>query len=180
MRPCIRFFVALLLAAGLAPHLRAQQNQTPDPLTDTEIEEIRDNAIHPIDRIKLYMKYIDQRIGEIKQLASDSKINNRKPQLRAKLDEFTRLCDELQDNLDTYDAAHADLRKALKDLVPASAKWPDVLNLGSADPTYDFSRKTALAAAQSVIDASKQMQTEQDKYFADHKDERNKNGTGPG
>jgi hypothetical protein len=179
MQRLIRCFLPLVLLAGLAPHLRAQQNREPDPLTDAESEEIRDNAVHPIDRIKLYMKFIDQRIGEIKQLANDPKINNRKGQLRSKLEELTRLCDELQDNLDTYDSAHADLRKALKDLVPASAKWPDVLNLGGADPAYDFSRKTALAAAQSVSDDAKQLQTAQEKYFAEHKDERNRNGSGP-
>jgi hypothetical protein len=175
----IGWIAVLVLVAGVAPRLMAQQDER-DPLTDAEIEQVRENAVHPIDRIKLYMKFIDERLDAIKELAGDSKINNRGPKLRAKLEEFTRLCDELQDNLDTYDAAHADLRKALKDLVSGSAKWPNVLNLGGADPAYDFSRKTALAAAQSVNDESKQMQTEQEKYFADHKDERNKNGSGPG
>ncbi|MGB0125569.1 MAG: hypothetical protein WBP63_19160, partial [Silvibacterium sp.] len=81
--------------------------------------------------------------------------------------------------LDTFDEAHADIRKALKDLVPASAKWPDILNQASPDRTYDFSRKTALDAAQSTSDDAKKIYEDQKKYFAEHKDEAGKNGTGP-
>ncbi|MBT9329474.1 hypothetical protein [Paracidobacterium acidisoli] len=177
MRRWIHWCLLLLLLAGSAPRLLAQQDQ--DTLTESEIEQIRENAVHPVDRIKLYMKFIDQRVDDIKKLAADPALTHQKAQLRSKLEEFTRLCDELQDNLDTYDAAHADLRKALKDLAPDSGKWPDVLNRVGTDATYDFSRKTALAASQSVNDEVKQLLAEQDKYFADHKDERGKNGSGP-
>lgn len=178
MRRWTRCLPALIVVAGFVPHALAQQDR--DPLTYDEIEQIRENAVHPADRVKLYMKFIDQRVDDIKQISKDPQLLHRKEQLRGKFDEFTRLCDELQDNLDTYDSAHADIRKALKDLVEDSAKWPDVLNLAGTDSSYDFSRKTALAAAQSASDEAKQMQTEQDKYFDEHKDERNKNGSGPG
>ncbi len=33
------------------------------------------------------------------------------------LDEFTRLSDDLQDNMDNFDEQHADLRKVLKEIV---------------------------------------------------------------
>ena len=178
MRSWIRCLLPLLLLAAATPPLLAQQSG--DPLSDDEIEQIRENAIRPVERLKLYMKFIDQRIDEIKQLSSDHRVTNRPAQLRSKFEEFTRLCDELQDNLDTYDSAHADIRKALKDLVPDTVKWPDTLNLAGSDPAWDFARKTALAAAQSAGDEAKELQTEQEKYFADHKDERNKNGNGPG
>jgi TRAP-type C4-dicarboxylate transport system substrate-binding protein len=85
----------------------------------------------------------------------------------------------LQDNLDTYDGQHADIRKALKDLAPQSDKWEAVLNQPAANPTYDFARKTAIEAATSVSDQVKDLQKAQEKYFAEHKDEAGKNGTGP-
>ena len=131
-------------------------------------------------RIKLYQKFIEQRIAAIKELGTNPKAEDRKAELRARFEEFTRLSDELQDNLDTFDDAHADIRKALKELVPASAKWPDILKQAAADPTYDFSRKTALDAAESTSDVAKKLLDSQVKYFAEHKDEANKNGTGPG
>jgi prefoldin subunit 5 len=99
--------------------------------------------------------------------------------LRAKIEEFTRLADELQDNLDTYDQQHADIRKALKELVPQSEKWQPVLNQPGPDPGYDFVRKTAVEAAKSVSDQTKELQKDQEKYFAEHKDQAGKNGTGP-
>ena len=85
------------------------------------------NRHWPNERIKLFAKFIEQRITAIKQLSTDRNVQYRSPLLRAKIEEFTRLVDELQDNLDTYDSEHADVRKALKDLVPQSDKWEPVL-----------------------------------------------------
>ena len=162
-------------AAGVMP---GQQNR--DPLNQSESDQIAELRDQPVPRIKLYQKFIEQRISAIKDLGTNPKAEDRKAQLRARFEEFTRLSDELQDNLDTFDAAHADIRKALKDLVPASAKWPEILKQAAPDPSYDFSRKTALEAAQSTSDQAKELMDSQTKYFAEHKDEAGKNGTGPG
>jgi len=174
----IACFLLLLFAAGCVTRLHAQQDQS-DPLSEEEVQQIRDNKTNPNERIKLYQKFIDQRLDAIKQLSGKGKSEREKDEVRAKLEEFTRLCDELQDNLDTYDAAHADIRKSLKDLVADTAKWPQALNLAGTDPSYDFARKTAAEAAQSATDEARQMSVTQDGYFQEHKDERHKNGTGP-
>ncbi len=169
--------LAFLLAPLFSLPMQAQKDK--DPLNDNEIDQVRELRDQPVQRIKLYQKFIEERIAAIKQIGPNPRADDRKAELRAKLEEFTRLSDELQDNLDTFDEAHADIRKALKDLVPASAKWPDVIAQSGADPTYDFPRKTALDAAQSTSDQVKKLFESQQKYFADHKDESNKNGTGP-
>ena len=169
--------LALLLSSFSPLALHAQKDK--DPLDDNEIDQIREVRDQPVQRIKLYQKFIEERISTIKQIGPNPKTEDRKAELRAKLEEFTRLSDELQDNLDTFDEAHADIRKALKDLVPASAKWPEVLNQTAPDSSYDFPRKTALDAAMSTSDQAKKLLESQQKYFAEHKDEANKNGTGP-
>jgi len=161
-------------AAGATP---GQQNR--DPLSQSESDQIAEVRDQPVARIKLYQKFIEQRISAIKDLGTNPKAEDRKAELRARFEEFTRLSDELQDNLDTFDEAHADIRKALKDLVPASAKWPEILKQAAPDAEYDFSRKTALDAAQSTSDQAKELLASQTKYFAEHKDEAGKNGTGP-
>jgi hypothetical protein len=161
-------------AGGVMP---GQQNR--DPLSQSESDQIAELRDQPVPRIKLYQKFIEQRISAIKDLGPNPKAEDRKAELRARLEEFTRLADELQDNLDTFDAAHADIRKALKDLVPASAKWPEILKQAAPDPAYDFSRKMALDAAESTSDDAKTLLDSQTKYFAEHKDEAGKNGTGP-
>jgi len=175
--PCL----PVLAAPGAAgrPVIAAPGQQDKDPLTDAESDQIAELRDQPVARIKLYQKFIEQRITAIKDLGPNPKAADRKAELRARYEEFTRLSDELQDNLDTFDEAHADIRKALKDLVPASAKWPEILKQAAPDPTYDFSRKTALDAAESTSDQAKELLQSQTKYFAEHKDEANKNGTGP-
>ncbi|HEY6446755.1 MAG TPA: hypothetical protein VIY53_09870 [Acidobacteriaceae bacterium] len=173
----IACFLAVLLACALLPRLQAQSHN--DPLTEDEVQQIRDNAIHPDERIRLYIKFMGQRLDAIHQLLADQDASDRSAQIRARLEEFTSLCDEVQDNLDTYDSAHADIRKSLKELVAASAKWPDVLNALPPNQKYEFPQKTALEAAQSAIDEAKQMSTEQDVYFDVHKKQRHSNGTAP-
>jgi hypothetical protein len=165
---------------GAAPVAAEAGQKNRDPLTDAESDQIAELRDQPVARVKLYQKFIEQRIAAIKELGPNPKAEDRKAELRARFEEFTRLSDELQDNLDTFDDAHADIRKALKELVPASAKWPDILKQAEADPSYDFSRKMALDAAESTSDQAKKLLDSQTKYFAEHKDEANKNGTGPG
>jgi len=167
----------LLTLAMFALRLRAQDDPN-DPLTDQEVQAIRDSKIFPNERIKLYMKFIDERLDGIRNLAG-AKSENEKVQVHDKLDEFTRLCDELQDNLDTYDEAHADIRKALKELVSDTARWPAAINSAGDDPSVDFSRKSALEAAQSATDEARKLSLEQEVYFDVHKKERGRNGTGP-
>jgi predicted nuclease with TOPRIM domain len=176
MQRRIACFLLLLVAAGFTPRLLAQDQN--DPLSEEEIQQIRDNKTNPNERIKLYQKFIDQRLDAIRQLAGP-KSDNERAQVRDKLEEFTRLCDELQDNLDTYDEAHADIRKSLKDLATDTARWPEGLKAASADPSYDFALKTALEAAKSAADEVHQLSLEQDVYFDAHKKERHGNGTGP-
>lgn len=169
MRRASLLVLAFALSGSLFAPLSASAQATKDPLNDEEIDQIREVADRPAERVKLYLKFIEQRISALKQMGSDRKVQDRPAKLRNLMEEFTRLSDELQDNLDGYDENHADVRKALKDLVPASAKWPDVLNSLPADPSYDFARKTALEAAMSTSDEAKKLQESEEKYFATHK-----------
>jgi hypothetical protein len=178
---CNRKLRALLRLAGLvlllAPLVHAQQQK--DPLTETQADQIREFGDRPNDRIKLYLKFVEERVSAIRELSVDSHENDRPAQLRAKFEEFTRLTDELADNIDSYTRDHADVRKALKAVVEASPKWPDVLRKAPTDPAYEFVRRTALDAALSSVDDSKKLLAEQETYFAAHKDEAGKNGKAP-
>ncbi|QNI33106.1 hypothetical protein H7849_03775 [Alloacidobacterium dinghuense] len=177
MRRLLILLSAVLLLSPLT--LRSWAQSQRDPLNDEEIDQVREFGDRPNERIKLYSKFIEQRVTAIKELSTNKRAETRATEMRAKIEEFTRLVDELQDNLDTYDGQHADVRKALKDLVPESDKWQAALVQPPPDPTYDFARKTAIEAAQSISDQVKTLQKDQEKYFAEHKDQAGKNGTGP-
>jgi len=159
--------LALLFLAGM-PRSAAAQDKS-DPLTDAEVEKLREVADQPIERIKLFMTFIEQRTDAIAEMVGDTRIQNKPPKIRKLLQEYTYLIDELQDNLDDYDQTHADIRKALKLLVPASKKWLDTVNKPPPDPVYDFPRKTAADASESLVDQAAKLQTDLDKYFAEQK-----------
>lgn len=180
MRRRYAWVLAILLIAGLLPSLRAQMDDNNDPLTPDEVQAIRDNKMNPNERIKLYMKFLDQRIDSLRGLSAAPRGNDRSVQIRGKLEEFTHLSDELQDNLDMYDEAHADIRKSLKELTADTAKWPGTLDNLPPDRNYEFAQKIAQEAAQSVSDQTKKLSEEQDIFFEAHKNMRGKNGNGPG
>jgi hypothetical protein len=165
-----RFSLFLFALAALAACPCSAPGQAKDdPLSDTEVDQVREVADQPVERIKLYMKFIAQRTDAIQEMAGDTRTQNKPIKLHNLLEEYTRLVDELQDNLDSYDETHSDVRKALKDLVPASERWLAAVNKPPPDPSYDFSRKTALEAGQSLVDQAKKLQIDQAKWFAEHK-----------
>jgi len=172
-----RWIVAAVICAALTPHSRAQAKG--DPLSDAEIDQVREVADQPLERVKLYMKFIQQRADAIQEMVGDSRIQNQPTKLHNLLDEYTRLVDELQDNLDSYDETHSDIRKALKELVPASQKWLAIVNKPPPDQTYDFSKRTAIEAGESLVEQARKLQDDQIKWFAEHKKDKNANTATP-
>ena len=158
----------------------AGQAQKPrDPLSSKQADEVRELGNHPVERVKLFLKFVNERAAAIHDLTPHSTENSRPAELRARYEEFTRLADELAENVDTYDSDHADLRKALRLVADSSVKWPAVLQAPVADETYDFSRKTALDAAEAVREQVQKLLQSEESYFAAHKDEAGKNGKAP-
>ena len=165
----------LLLAAFLLltpAALVSQRQQGRDVLTDQQTEDLREAADDPSQKAKLYLGYIEERVAETHRLEGDRGARNKEPEIHNLFAEFTRLCDELEDNLDSYEQQHADMRKELKVIVDKSEKWPGILNEPKPDPEYDFARKTALDAAQSVHEDSQKMLADETQYFAEQKKEK--------
>jgi len=136
---------ALILLA-IAPAL-AQSKK--DPLTDQQIEDVREAGDQPLQRIKLFVGYVDDRAKGIHTLNADPIAQNKSVRLHNLMEEFTRLSDELQDNMDNFDQQHADLRKVLKEIVDKTTEWGKILDEPKPNPQYDFSRKTAIEALRS-------------------------------
>jgi len=150
--------------------LHAQKNQR-TPLTEPEIEQIREAGIDPPERIRLYVKLVDEHIDTIKGLTPRAHSAARVSRLDNELQDLTALMDELGANLDQYGDRKADLRKALKPLNEASQRWLDVLRALPAERGFDLSRKEALDSGQDLADQAAQMLKDQTAYFALHKDE---------
>jgi hypothetical protein len=156
--------VLMLLAA-----VPAFAQSKKDPLTDQQIEDVREAGDQPLQRIKLFVGYVDERAKGIHTLNSDPIAQNKNVRLHNLMEEFTRLSDDLQDNMDNFDQQHADLRKELKEIVDKTGEWGTILNEPKPSPQYDFSRKTAIDANQSAHETSVQMLADETKYFIEEK-----------
>jgi DNA-binding ferritin-like protein len=140
-----------------------------DPLTDQQIEDVREAGDQPLERIKLFVGYVDERAKGIHSVNADPIAQNKNLRLHNLFQEFTQLCDELQDNMDNFDQEHADLRKELKEVVDKTTEWAKILNEPKPSTQYDFTRKTAIDSNQSAHESATQMMADETKYFADLK-----------
>lgn len=160
---------ALLLAASSA--LQAQHQRTAS-LTDSEVEAVREAAVFPVERVKLYTKFLNERADKIKALTNRPKSGPRVLKLDDDLQDFTALLDEMNDNLDQYGDRHSDIRKALKPLTEDSPHWLNILRALPGEPGFDLSRKEAIEAGEDLDDHAKRLLSEQEAYFSTHKDEK--------
>jgi hypothetical protein len=167
------FSTAMLLAAVflfVAHAARAQRSK--DPLTSDQEEQLRDVADQPDERVKLYIKFIEERTDAIHHTVLRPATQHPGMDIHNYLEEFTRLVDELQDNLDAYDESHSDVRKSLKVLLEHATKWTVDLQEPSGSPDYDFARKTAVDAVDSMNQSATALLKSQEEYFSKHKPEK--------
>jgi hypothetical protein len=159
----------LLVATGLA---FAQQNRR-DPLTDPEVDQLRDAAQEPEVRLKLYIGFARARVDKIQQVHSDPKAENRDEQTKMALQDFIDIYDELQDNIDTYADRKEDLRKALKPVIEADTEFGSKLRafksaLASSPQEagkFDFLVGTALQAVDDGAKNDRELLAQQEEAF---------------
>jgi len=111
--------VALLLAAG--PVAQAQRHR--EPLTQSEVDQIRDASWEPRQRLTLYVQFTRERLVKLEQMRSDPKTKDRPRLTHDMLDDFQLLYDELNDNIDTYVDRRDDIRKPLKLIIAADTEF---------------------------------------------------------
>jgi hypothetical protein len=160
--------ICLLLAA---PSLA--QKEKPEPLTEAQIEEIREAGIAPNERVNLYTKYTSEHADTIKGLTNRAKSLARAKRIDGELQDLTALMDEFGSNLDVFSERHSDIRKSLKPLTEATDRWLGILRALPGEPGFDLARKEAIESGQDLADQAKRLLAEQTEYFNLHKDEQN-------
>ena len=166
MRTLTTFLLCLLLAVPLC----AQKNKR-DPLTPVEQDQIAEAGISPVDRLNLYVKFINQHADTIQGLIKRAHSAARVHRMDDELQDFTALMDELGSNLDVYSERKADIRKALKPLNEATERWLGVLRALADEPGFELTRKEALESGEDLTAQTKRLLAEQTEYFKLHKDE---------
>jgi hypothetical protein len=176
--PSLRCFAPLLLSLLYAVPVPAQKEK-PEPLTEAQIELIREAGIAPNDRVNLYTKFLGEHADTIKGLTNRSKSLARAKRLDEELQELTALMDELGENLDTFSDRHADIRKALKPLTEATEHWLGILRALPGEQAFDLARKEAIESGEDLTDQAKRLLAEQTEYFNLHKDEQGQDRAEP-
>jgi hypothetical protein len=172
MRPCCRSVIALALFLSILSVSRAlPQKEHHDPLTEAQVEKIREAGIDPNERIKLYTEFVGDHVSTVKSLSNRGKSDARSKRLDTELQDVATLMDELGSNLDEYSDRHADLRTALKVLADESQHWLTTLRALAGEPPFDLSRKEAIEAGEDLADQAQRLLREQNDYFALHKEE---------
>ena len=153
----------LLLSPGVA------QRQH-DSLTNPEIDQLRDTAMEPDLRLKLYVKFARVRLASLEQARSDPKTTDRGQQTHDRLQDFLDVYDEMNENIDTYVDRKSDMRKGLKTVIEADTEFQAKLRAlkDTADAAkeetkqYEFLLSTALETLDSSAQDHRQLLTEQE------------------
>ena len=117
LRKLVGWSLILMIAVMAAGERRR------DPLTQAEIDQVRDASWEPQQRLGLYMKFARSRLVGLEQMRNDPKTKDRAAQTHDKLDDFLLIYDELNDNVDTYVNRKDDIRKPLKLIIEADNEF---------------------------------------------------------
>ena len=173
-----RQLFGLYLLFCLSSPVLAQRRS--DPLTPGEIDQLRDAAMEPEPRMKLYVGFARARLVKLEQMRADPRVTDRAHQTHAMLDEFLTIYNELNDNLDNFEGRNADLRKALKVVIEGDTEFQAKLRAIKADPRsskeesneYEFVLSNAIETVDSAVDDHRKMMTEQEEIWRHRKKEK--------
>ena len=154
----------VLLALTLPLHAQREDNA----MSEGEIEQLRESAYFPSDRILVFIKLLDARNKKIQDLYAHPRKPGREQDTHDLLEQFTNIADELNDNLDDYGPHHKDLRKVLPKLLDATERWSSNIKQPPDNATYDLSRKLALEAIRDIREEATHLVDDQKTWFAAH------------
>ena len=155
-----------LIFLSLTLPLHAQRGDT--SLSEGEVEQLRESAYFPNDRVLVFIKFLDTRNKAIQDLFAHPRKPGREEDTHDLLEQFTAIADELNDNLDDYGPNHRDVRKALPKLLDATERWASNIKQPPEYPTYSLARKLALETIRDIREEATRLVEDQKTWFAAH------------
>ena len=176
MRIARKFFPFVLALVTLAPAWARR-----DPLNNKEIDQLREAAQEPNDRLKLIVQFARARLQALDEARTDPKLSadERAERIHGLLEDFTSIYDELGDNLDMYSGQKADFRKAMHVVIEGDAEFQNRLrafrDAVAADPAkyetkqYEFAMENAIDALKAGATDHRQVLEEQNELAKERK-----------
>lgn len=159
------WFCALILAVSMP--LAAQHRIGRDPLNPEETDKLRDTAMEPNERLKLYVGFARARMTSLEQVSADQKAKDKSKQMHDLLEDFSILIDEIADNVDMFHGQHWDIRKSLKLVIEGDTEFQLKLRklseTSAADQSdsYKFVLRDALESLNNGADDARHAMQEQ-------------------
>ncbi len=160
----------LCIALVLVTTLTAIAQRRHDPLTQQEIDKIRDASWEPKLRLPLYVEFARARLVKLEEVRNDPKTKDKARETHDLLDAFQQLYDELNDNIDTYVDRRNDIRKPLKIVIDADTEFQaklralkDAADVPRAEAQeYEFVLTNALETLDASAEDHKKLMTDQE------------------
>jgi len=174
IRPIAFFAVLAMTSAPMWSQIHDR-----DPLTDAEVDQLRETAIEPEKRLKLMVEFTKARMTSLEKVRSDPQAKDRGKRMHDLLEDITSLVDEIDDNVDDYKERSADLRKPLKEVVQMDSEFQaklhelknaenDPKNIDEASD-YKFALDDAIESVDQSTTTNRKLLDEQNVKFAKKK-----------
>ncbi len=172
-----RWLLVLPLIAGLIVPAFATKR---DPLTDKEIDQMREVAQQGDKRLELLLTFAKSRLVAVYQIHGDPKmVEGRGQRTHDMLEDFASIINELDRNIDQYANEKQDIRKQLRDIIEADAQFQMQLRALKEEETkpewqkesedYKFVLEDALDALQDDATNARETLDEQNQLAKDKK-----------
>jgi predicted nucleic acid-binding Zn-ribbon protein len=166
-----RFISFIFLVAFMGSVSPAQRRS--DPLTQAEIDQLRDTAVEPELRMKFYVQFARTRLVALEQMRSDPKVTDRPLRTHQMLEDFLAVYDELNDNLDNFEGRRSDLRKALKAVIEGDTEFQaklralqdDARSSRKESDEYRFILSNAIESVDNNTEDHRRLLTEQEELW---------------
>lgn len=171
--PLITLIIASFLSLSCLPFCAAQELT---PLSDKQVDELREAAQEPIKRLTLYMRFSREQLIKIDDLEGKGKVDDRGQQIHDLLQGFTSLIDEMDDNIDDYARRGQDMRKVLPLVIEGQTEFQTRLRAlhqttindpkaAQESRLYNFALQDAMDAVRGSQDSAQKTLSDQQEQF---------------
>ena len=177
---------ACLCVLLLAALVEGAQQRKRDPLNAVEVDQLREVAQDPVERLKLWVKFVRARMAALEQARADSKpAGERGKLMHDLLEDLGVMVDEMDDNVANFHKQRADIRKPLGLIIQMDDEFLARLKalkeaeesdraLARSAAEYKFVLEDTIESVAASAESSRETLEEQNKRAAEAKQKKTK------
>ncbi|MBV8207150.1 MAG: hypothetical protein JO041_10180 [Acidobacteria bacterium] len=140
-----------------------------DPLTNQEVDQLREQAQNAEERLKLWIKFTRARLAGLEQTGVDPSAAADRPQrIHELLEDLDEMAGEIDDNMSSYAKDRWDIRKELKEIIELGSEYQmkvrslkESAEASREAPTYRFVLQDTTEAFHNLADDARELLDQQ-------------------